>query len=85
MDVWGRLWGAFEDPDRCLRQTVYAYRVGPDHQLLKPYLFADQGGFDTSRELLEYLRDSYGSGEFRVFIRVSTKLIFSGTIRVGPI
>lgn len=40
--VWGRVWGAFDDPDWCLRQTVYASRIDPDCQLLKPYLFAGQ-------------------------------------------
>ncbi len=85
VDVWDRFLGAFDDPGRCARQTVYAYRIGSDRRLLKPYLFASQGGFDTPRELLEYLRDSYGGGEFRVFIRLSTKLMFCGTLRIGQI
>jgi hypothetical protein len=84
-DVYDKLFLAFRDDERNWRQTVYVYRVSESGQLIKPYLFRNTGVIDSDSELFHLLRDQYGGGEFRIFIRDGSRMVFSGDIAVwGP-
>ena len=61
------------------KQTLYVYRVGPDGQLIKPYLLRTSPWTD----LLETLRDGYGGGDFRILIREGRKMVFRGDIAIA--
>ena len=81
-DVYDKLFLAFRDDEKTWRQTVYAYRVTESGRLIKPYLFRSTGVIDSDSELFELLRQDYGGGEFRIFIRDGSKMVFSGDIAV---
>lgn len=82
-DIWGRLIRAFRDPDRCSRQTVYVYRMDANGLPRKPYLVKSCGEFYSDTELLYYLQNAHGAGEYRVLIRDGSTMLFSGDIGVG--
>ena len=81
-DVWERLFLAFRNDERNWRQTVYAYRISETGRLIKPYLFRSTGVIDDKAELLDILRDQYGDGVYRVFIRDGSSMVFSGDVAV---
>ncbi len=84
-DVYDKLFHAFRDCERTWRQTVYAYRITETGKLIKPYLFRSTGVIDSDSDLFHFLRDDYGGGEFRIFIRDGSRMVFSGDIAVwGP-
>ena len=81
-DVMERLFLAFRDWERNCRQTVYAYRITETGKLIKPYLFRSTGVIEDDSELFHILRDQYFGGEFRIFIRDGSKMVFSGDVGV---
>ena len=81
-DVMGNLFLAFRDYERNWRQTVYAYRISETGKLIKPYLFRSTGVIEDDSDLLCFLRDDYGGGEFRIFIRDGSKMVFSGDVAI---
>jgi len=81
-DVFERLFFAFRDPERSCRQTVYAYRITESGRLIKPYLFRSTGVIESDSDLFDFLRDDYDGGEFRIFIRDGSKMVFSGDVGV---
>ncbi len=81
-DAFDKLFLAFRNDERNWRQTVYAYRISETGKLIKPYLFRNTGVIDDDSELLHILRDQYGDGEYRVFIRDGSKMVFSGDVAV---
>ena len=81
-DVFERLFLAFRDSERNWRQTVYAYRISATGRLIKPYLFRSTGVIDDDSDLFHLLRESYDGGEFRIFIRDGSKMVFSGDVAV---
>ena len=81
-DVFDKLFLAFRDDERTWRQTIYAYRISDSGMLIKPYLFRSTGVIDNDSELFELLREDYGGGNFRIFIRDGSRMVFSGDISV---
>ena len=61
------------------RDRMYVYRV-VDGQPVTPALLNRR----PFPDLLEYLRDHDGGGEFRLLIRRGDKMILSGTIAIEP-
>lgn len=81
-DVIERLIRSFLDDEQNCRQTTYAYRTTRSGQLLRPYLFRSTGIIEDDSELLSILRDEYGTGEYRIFIRDGSRMVFSGDVGV---
>ena len=81
-DSWDRLIIAFKDWYRNGRQTVYVYRIGVTGEPEKPYLLKACGEFDSDAELLQYIRDVYGTGEFRILIRDGSTMVYTGNVGV---
>ena len=73
---------AFQNAERNWRQTVYIYRLRKSGKAEKPYLDKCTGYFDSDSELFAYIRDQYGSGEFRILIRDGSTMVFSGEIGI---
>lgn len=57
---------------------IYVYRV-VHGQAVTPAMW--KGG--PFPDLLDYLRDQHGGGEFRILIRRSDRMILSGKIRIA--
>ena len=73
---------AFRNPERNWRQTVYVYRLRRSGKSEKPYLFKSTGFFDSDSELIAYLRDEFGGGEYRILIRDGSTMVYSGEIGI---
>ncbi len=73
-----RLWEILERSDP--RDRVYVYRLDEEDRPRFPALFKGE----PFPDLMEYLRDEHGGGEFRIMIRRSDKMILAGRIGVGP-
>ena len=59
-------------------QTVYVYRVDASGKTIKPYL----AKWGMHADLLQSLRDSFGSGAYHLMIRQGKTMLFTGTIGV---
>jgi hypothetical protein len=55
---------------------IYVYRIGPDAHLVKPYLLKSE----TYPDFIEWLRDTYGHGNYHLLVRRGRVMIFSGNI-----
>ena len=60
------------------RDRAYVYRL-KDGKPLKPALFSDQ----PFAGLLEYLRDEYGSAQYRIMIRRGETMLLTGEFGVA--
>lgn len=76
-DVWDRLLPILDEENES--DIIYVYRLGQDNCPVKPYL----DKVEQSRYFLEWLRDTHGSGKYRLLIRRGRKMIFSGNISIG--
>ena len=73
---WERLYRLLVQDD--WDQTVYVYRVDASGKMIKPYL----AKWGMHSDLLQSLRDDFGSGEYHLMIRQDKTMLFTGTIGV---
>jgi hypothetical protein len=59
---------------------IYVYRLGPDDRPVKPYL--QKCELLQYFDFLEWLRDTHGSGQYRLLIRRGRTMVFSGNIGI---
>lgn len=59
-------------------QTVYIYRVDANGRKTSPY--AAKWGMHS--DLLESIKEHFGSGEYHLMIREGSTMVFTGTIGV---
>ena len=83
VNAWQRFDDAFSDSGRNYRQTIYVYRLGVNDEPVKPYLFKACGQFDRDTELLCYLQEAYGAGDYRVLVRDGSTMVYSGDVSVA--
>ncbi len=74
--TWNRLYVLLAQDD--WDQTVYVYRVDASGKTIKPYL----AKWGMHADLLDSLRDQFGSGEYHLMIRQGKTMLFTGTIGV---
>lgn len=60
--------------------TTYAYRLTESDKLIKPYLFRSTGLIQSDSELFAILREEYGGGVFRIFVREGSRMVLSGDV-----
>ena len=73
---WERLYKLIAQDD--WEQTVYIYRVDGAGRKIKPF----RAKWGMHAELLNSLRDDFGSGEYHLMIRQGNTMLFTGTIGV---
>lgn len=76
-DVWDHLIPILDEENE--NDIIYVYRLGPDNRPVKPYLQKCAVFLD----FLEWLRDTHGSGEYRLLIRRDRAMVFSGNIGIA--
>ncbi len=59
-------------------QTVYVYGVNDAGGIIKPYL----AKWAMHSDLLESIKDQFGTGEYHLMIRDGKTMVFTGTIGV---
>ncbi len=74
--MWERLYRLLAQDD--WDQTVYVYRVDVSGKTIKPFL----AKWGMHADLLNSLRDKFGSGEYHLMIRQGKTMLFTGTIGV---
>jgi len=74
--VWDRLWNTLYGATG--ESIAYVYRVDRHGKILRPFLVR----CEATPDLPMMLRDEYGGGLFRVLIRRSREMQFSGTVAV---
>lgn len=77
-----QLFRVFQDAAQNWRQTVYIYRLNNLEKPETPYLFKAVGFFDDDIELIEYIRQEFGSGRYKILVRDGSTMVFSGEIGV---
>ena len=70
------LFGLLEDNDPRLRAYVYKMR---EHRKIVPAFFVGS----PCSDLLNWLRDEHGGGEFHLIIRRGKQMELSGILRIG--
>ncbi len=73
---WERLYTLLAQDD--WEQTVYVYRVDASGKTIKPYL----AKWGMHADLLQSLRDKFGTGAYHLMIRQGKTMLFTGTIGV---
>ena len=74
--VWEKLWRVLDSNDH--EAIVYVYRLDSHGKAIKPCLLK----CDAWPGLPEMLRDEFNGGDFKVLIRKSRTMIFSGKIGI---
>ncbi len=73
---WERLYRLLAQDD--WDQTVYVYGVDAAGKTTPPYL----AKWGMHADLLDSIRDEFGSGEYHLMVRQGKTMIFTGTIGV---
>lgn len=76
-DVWDHLDALLESGDDDL--VVYVYRLNASGGVIKPFLLKTSAW----PGLLDFLRDEYQGGRFRILIRKRRKMAFRGDISIA--
>jgi len=71
-----RFWELVDHPDPS--HTIYVYRAR-EGVLIKPYIFRDF----MFPDVVQYIRDRFGGGEYGVIIRDGRSIKIAGTIAIG--
>ena len=72
-----RLWQSLEEYHP--QDRVYVYRI-ENGRPVRPALYKGE----TFPDLMEYLGDKHGGGDFQIMIRRGEKMILSGRIGIEP-